>query len=957
MTAARVVAEPSVDAERVLLLAADSTAALAALLDAAAPDAPFAPEPGSGPRIGIVDPSPQRIALARKIIARGTPWRGRRDIWFNPGHDTALLANGGHIAFVFPGLEAEFAPRVDDVAEWLGMPAPELSDRTVGRHAAAVFAVGELLDAALRRIGVTPDAVAGHSAGEWQAMRAGGIVEPADFDAMIARADLDALVVPGVEFAVLGCGVDRVRPLLAKGHFVDEVPDRLVISHDNAPNQTVVCGPPDDIAALVGALRSDGVICQPLPFRSGFHTPMLRPYLGPFLASGLPSLPMRPARTPVWSATLARPFPGDPAEIRALSVRQLVEPVRFRELVLAMHAAGVRVFVQAGVGQLGSLIEDTLRDTEHLTVAANGPLRGGLAQLRRVAVAVWVEGGRPDFAALDAGPKQTSPAGSPGPSRLRELGSGRPFEAELRALLDDMADAVTAVITAADGVVPAPAVPDTVVLPRAAESVLEVSTAAMPYLRDHCLSVQRDGWPDETDRRPVVPATTMIAHMIDAAVAAAGGTAVVAEVSDVRFLRWLVAAPAQRVPVTVRPLDDRRVAVQLGEFAEATVTLATDYRPAPDPVWQPPPSERKPSLTARQVYDERWMFHGPAFQGIARLDGLGAESISGRLTVTEPPGSLLDNFGQLLGLWMTQRYRDRPIAFPAEIARIEFHAAEPRPGRTVDAALRVRSVADEWVVADGQVSAGGRPLITVTGWQDYRVEGDWTSCTLHRFPGRSTLAARQPGDWWLLRDPWRSLVAREFYLTKYLGAAERADYQRLPPPQRWAWLTGRIAVKDAVRGRLWDRGHGEICPPEVQVWQDPMGAHRVSGMHGLRVPELSVAASRADGLTVAVVRSGGPAAIEVAEVVEASLRVHRDVSRQDERMVDLVREQTGDALPTALARLAVARGVAGTVGAPAEVAGVDGAVLALADGTAVATAVVRGWDTGPPRHHVVAWLC
>jgi len=46
-----------------------------------------------------------------------------------------------------------------------------------------------------------------------------------------------------------------------------------------------------------------------------------------------------------------------------------------------------------------------------------------------------------------------------------------------------------AVATAAGG-------QSTVVPPR-----FRVSTETMPYLLDHCFAEQREGWPDETDRR------------------------------------------------------------------------------------------------------------------------------------------------------------------------------------------------------------------------------------------------------------------------------------------------------------------------------------------------------------------------------------------------------------------------------------------------------------------------
>ncbi|MFE0516049.1 polyketide synthase, partial [Streptomyces sp. NPDC058964] len=116
------VAEP----ERVLLLAAESPDRLAAVLDTA--DSAVLTRgleaalthPDAGPaRLGIVDPTAKRLALARRAVAKGRAWQGRGDVWFRP---VPLLgdAHGGP-AFVFPGLEGEFTPRVDDVAAHFGL--------------------------------------------------------------------------------------------------------------------------------------------------------------------------------------------------------------------------------------------------------------------------------------------------------------------------------------------------------------------------------------------------------------------------------------------------------------------------------------------------------------------------------------------------------------------------------------------------------------------------------------------------------------------------------------------------------------------------------------------------------------------------------------------------------------------------------------------------------------------
>ncbi|MER6458829.1 acyltransferase domain-containing protein, partial [Streptomyces sp900105245] len=403
-----------VEPERVLLLAgertedlavslaADDTAVLAAGLD------PSRPHPEAGPvRLGVVDPTAKRLALARRALAKGRAWQGRNDVWFRPG---PLLgpAGRGRLAFVFPGLEGDFTPRTDDVAAHFGL-APVSGTGTdvrvddVGRHGFGVVGVGRLLDRALRRMGVVPDAVAGHSVGEWTAMVAAGMYSAAEVDAFMAEFDPDTVTVPGLAFAAVGASAAQVRAALAES-WTDS---GIVLSHDNAPRQSMVCGPDAAVEGFVRSFRARGVICQVVPFRSGFHTPMLEPYLAP-IERAAERFRLHPPTVPVWSGTTAAPFPEAEPAVRRLFVRHLLEPVRFRELVEALYADGHRVFVQTGPGRLTSLIGDTLGDRDHLAVAANTAHHGGLAQLRRAATALWTAGAA-------VAPAVPAPAPSPRP--------------------------------------------------------------------------------------------------------------------------------------------------------------------------------------------------------------------------------------------------------------------------------------------------------------------------------------------------------------------------------------------------------------------------------------------------------------------------------------------------------------------------------------------------------------
>ncbi|WP_396230670.1 beta-ketoacyl synthase N-terminal-like domain-containing protein, partial [Frankia sp. ACN1ag] len=347
---------------------------------------------GPGARLGLVHPTPRRLAAARHAAGGARTgawdaWRGRSEVWYSA---SGLLAGPkpARVAFVFPGLEAEFAPRLDDVCAHFGFALPRLSADGLGTHGSSVLAASRVLDRTLRRLRVEPDAVAGHSIGEWSAMFAAGLFDEAEVDADIFGADPYEGDVPEVDYASLSCSRDDALAAIADHPGV-------VLSHDNAPAQTVVCGPPARIAELARGLRRRNVVVQILPFRSGFHTPMLRPYLAGLRERTQRMRIRRAPQTELWSATTASPYPEDTGAIRELFVRHLLEPVLFRQVVEAMAAAGVGVFVQVGPGRLGGLVDATLESTPHLTIAANSSERDGLGQLRRLAVALWVEHGDP----------------------------------------------------------------------------------------------------------------------------------------------------------------------------------------------------------------------------------------------------------------------------------------------------------------------------------------------------------------------------------------------------------------------------------------------------------------------------------------------------------------------------------------------------------------------------------
>src|SRR5207249_3249362 len=134
--------------------------------------------------------------------------------------------------------------------------------------------------------------------------------------------------------------------------------DGLVrVAIDNCPHQVVLAGEPAAMAPAVARLRGRGLICEELPFRRAYHTPAFAQALGPVHAF-FEGLPLGPPAAVLYSSATAGRAGVDVEAIRRLAVEQWARPVAFRPTVEAMHADGVRLFVEVGArGSLTGYVE------------------------------------------------------------------------------------------------------------------------------------------------------------------------------------------------------------------------------------------------------------------------------------------------------------------------------------------------------------------------------------------------------------------------------------------------------------------------------------------------------------------------------------------------------------------------------------------------------------------------
>ena len=140
----------------------------------------------------------------------------------------------------------------------------------------ALFALEYALSELWRSWGVVPDAVMGHSVGEYAAACAAGVFSLEDGLKLVAeRARLMQALPHEGEMAVVFTGEECVWPPLAGL-------DTVSIAAVNGPRNTVVSGTSPELRQLLERLSAEGIDSRPLSVSHAFHSPLMLPVVPEF---------------------------------------------------------------------------------------------------------------------------------------------------------------------------------------------------------------------------------------------------------------------------------------------------------------------------------------------------------------------------------------------------------------------------------------------------------------------------------------------------------------------------------------------------------------------------------------------------------------------------------------------------------------------------------------------------
>ncbi|MBW2107467.1 MAG: ACP S-malonyltransferase [Deltaproteobacteria bacterium] len=210
----------------------------------------------------------------------------------------------------------------------------------------AVTAVNLSVLAVLEKEGVRPDWVAGHSLGEYSALKAAGVTTAEGTVKLVfERGRLmhrEASKNQGAMHAIIGLEIDTVREIVSQAAKKGVV----AVANHNAAKQIVTTGAPEPVEYASELATQQGAKAIPLKVSGAWHSELIRGAEKDFRAF-LQQIPFQAPVIPLIFNVTAD-VESDPDQISDIMARQLCSPVRWYDSMCRLQDEGVEIFAEIG---------------------------------------------------------------------------------------------------------------------------------------------------------------------------------------------------------------------------------------------------------------------------------------------------------------------------------------------------------------------------------------------------------------------------------------------------------------------------------------------------------------------------------------------------------------------------------------------------------------------------------
>lgn len=213
-----------------------------------------------------------------------------------------------------------------------------------------------------------PDAVAGHSLGEFSALVAAKALSFADGLRLVHQRALAMQAacdqIPGTMAAVLGLEDQIIEEICAR------TPGIVIAANYNCPGQLVISGEEAAITTACEALKDAGARrALPLPVGGAFHSPLMEPAKTK-LAAAIETTPIASPVCPIYQNVSVKGV-TDAAEIKQNLIAQLTAPVRWTQSVQQLLSDGATQFTEVGPGKV---LQGLVKKIDHSVETSSGAI-------------------------------------------------------------------------------------------------------------------------------------------------------------------------------------------------------------------------------------------------------------------------------------------------------------------------------------------------------------------------------------------------------------------------------------------------------------------------------------------------------------------------------------------------------------------------------------------------------
>ncbi len=241
--------------------------------------------------------------------------------------------------------------------------------------------------------GVTPQAMIGHSVGEYVAACLAGVFSLEDALKVIARRSTLIQALPGGDMLAVLCSEEKVK------HYL---PATIEVATINTPELVVVSGPTGEIKCLIDTLQAQNIFCKKLDTSHAFHSAMMDQAL-PEFSEFFVGIKLNPPSLPIVSTVSGQWLSDKQACDPSYWVQHVRRTVRFADAAAVLLAEETpSIFLESGPGHsLESAVKAQL--TSASVHAVVGSMRAGkddgsdMEQQMLAAGRLWAAGHAPSW--------------------------------------------------------------------------------------------------------------------------------------------------------------------------------------------------------------------------------------------------------------------------------------------------------------------------------------------------------------------------------------------------------------------------------------------------------------------------------------------------------------------------------------------------------------------------------